>query len=82
MIHTSEWRKIMKKNIGNIERIVRIVAGAGIMSLAVIGPQSPWALLGAIPLVTGLVGWCPPYALLGISTCGKLGACDNKSCCA
>ena len=81
MIHTLDWRNIMKNNIGNIERIVRIVVGAGIMSLAVIGPQSLWALLGAIPLVTGLVGWCPPYALLGISTCGKTGACDNKSCC-
>lgn len=71
----------MKKNIGSIERIVRIVAGAGIMSLAVVGPQSPWALLGAIPLVTGLVGWCPPYALLGINTCGKSES-GKKSCCA
>ena len=69
----------MKNNIGNIERIGRIVVGLGIMSLAVVGPQSPWALLGAIPLITGLVGWCPPYALLGINTCGK---CDSgkKSC--
>ncbi|GAB4334871.1 MAG: DUF2892 domain-containing protein [Desulfobulbaceae bacterium] len=73
----------MKKNIGNIERIVRIVAGLAILSLTVVGPQSPWALLGIVPLVTGLVGWCPPYALLGISTCGKLGSCDSeKSCCA
>jgi len=72
----------MKRNIGNIERIIRIVAGAGIMSLAFVGPLSLWALLGAVPLVTGLIGWCPPYALLGISTCGKLGACDSKNCCA
>lgn len=71
----------MKKNIGNIERIVRIIVGAGILSLAVIGPQSPWALLGIIPLATGLIGWCPPYALLGISTCGKTGSCESKSCC-
>ena len=69
----------MKNNIGNIERIARIVVGAGILSLAVIGPQSPWALLGAIPLVTGIVGWCPPYALLGINTCGKCDA-GQKSC--
>lgn len=60
-----------KKNIGRIEWIARIVVGAGIMSLAFIGPQSPWALLGAFPFVTGLIGWCPPYALLGINTCGK-----------
>jgi len=59
------------KNIGGMERLVRVVAGAGIMSLAFIGPATPWAFLGAIPLVTGLTGWCPPYALLGFSTCGK-----------
>jgi len=72
----------MKRNIGNIERGIRIIAGLAIMSLAVVGPHSLWALLGIIPVLTGLVGWCPPYALLGISTCGKLGSCDKKSCCA
>ena len=69
----------MKKNIGSIERIGRIVVGLGIMSLAVVGPQSPWALLGAIPFITGLVGWCLPYALLGINTCGKCDA-GKKNC--
>lgn len=59
------------KNIGGTERAVRVLAGAGIMSLAVIGPGTPWAYLGAAPLLTGLIGWCPPYALLGFSTCSK-----------
>ncbi len=63
----------MKKNIGNVERGVRIAAGLLILSLAFWGPQSPWAYLGIIPLMTGLTGWCPPYALLGISTCKKEG---------
>ncbi len=72
----------MKKNIGNIERIIRIGAGAAILSLTVIGPQSPWALLGIVPLLTGIVGWCPPYHLLGINTCGKCTSGDEKSCCA
>jgi len=67
----------MKKNIGNVERIVRIVAGLIIMSLAFIGPQSPWAYLGVIPILTGLIGWCPPYALLGISTCKKSSSVVN-----
>jgi hypothetical protein len=61
----------MKQNIGNIERIIRIAVGLVIFSLAFIGPQSPWAYLGVIPLLTGLIGWCPPYAMLGISTCKK-----------
>jgi hypothetical protein len=59
----------MKRNIGTIERVVRIAVGLVILSLAFVGPQSPWAFLGAVPLLTGLIGWCPPYALLGISTC-------------
>jgi len=59
----------MKKNIGKNERIVRIIAGIGITSLAFVGPQTPWAFLGLVPLATGLIGWCPPYAVFGISTC-------------
>ena len=61
----------MKQNIHNIERIVRIVLGAGILSLVFIGPQSPWGWLGLVPLITGAIGWCPPYAMLGISTCKR-----------
>jgi hypothetical protein len=59
----------MKRNIGGVERIIRIIAGAGILSLAFVGPHSPRAYLGIVPLATGLVGWCPPYALFGVSTC-------------
>ena len=59
----------MKKNIGKAERVVRVVIGLGILSLAFVGPRSPWAYLGVLPVLTGAVGWCPPYALFGISTC-------------
>ncbi len=59
----------MKKNIGGIERAIRVILGAAILSLAFVGPKSAWAYLGIIPLATGLIGWCPPYALLGFSTC-------------
>jgi hypothetical protein len=59
----------MKKNVGSIERVIRVIAGIAILSFAFVGPQSPWAYLGIIPLATGLMGWCPAYALLGISTC-------------
>lgn len=61
----------MQQNIHNIERGVRVVAGLAIISLVFIGPQTPWGWLGVIPLATGLIGWCPPYALFGISTCKK-----------
>ncbi|MBY0563328.1 MAG: DUF2892 domain-containing protein [Hyphomonadaceae bacterium] len=60
----------MKTNEGTIDRVLRVAVGAGILSLAFIGPQTPWAYLGLIPIVTGLVGFCPAYALFGINTCG------------
>ncbi|MGE5085914.1 MAG: DUF2892 domain-containing protein [Bacillota bacterium] len=59
------------KNIGNTERVVRVVAGVVLTSLAFWGPTNPWFLLGIIPLATGLIGWCPPYQLLGINTAKK-----------
>ncbi len=73
---------VMKKNIGSIERIIRVVVGAAIVSLAFVGPQTPWAYLGIIPILTGIVGWCPPYSLLGISTCSRRDQeAGTGSCC-
>ncbi len=59
----------MKKNIGSWERTIRIIAGLFILTLTFVGPKTPWAYLGIVPLATGLAGWCPPYSLLGFSTC-------------
>lgn len=58
----------MQCNIHPVERIVRVVGGAFILSLAFWGPTTPWAYLGLVPLLTGTVGYCPPYALLGINS--------------
>lgn len=59
----------MERNIGDVERVVRVVAGLAILSLVFVGPQTLWGLFGIVPILTGLSGWCPPYQLLGISTC-------------
>lgn len=59
----------MKVNEGAFDRVLRVLVGAGVLSLAFIGPQTPWAYLGVIPLLTGLVGVCPLYSILGINTC-------------
>lgn len=59
----------MRMNEGTLDRVLRVVVGAGVLSLAFIGPQTPWGYLGIVPLLTGLAGYCPAYALLGISTC-------------
>jgi len=58
----------MKQNIHNVERVVRVIVGMVITSLVFIGPQSAWGWLGLIPVATGIIGWCPPYALFGFST--------------
>jgi len=59
----------MTQNIGNIERVIRIVGGLVLIALAATGTLGVWGWLGLVPLATGLVGWCPPYSLLGINTC-------------
>lgn len=64
----------MERNIGDIERVVRVVVGLGILSLVFVGPQTLWGLVGLVPVLTGVTGWCPPYQLLGISTCKRKGA--------
>ena len=57
------------KNEGTTDRILRVVAGAGLIALVFFGPQTLWGWIGLVPLVTGLVGTCPVYSLLGINTC-------------
>jgi len=58
----------MKKNIGAIDRIIRIIVGVAIIAVGIFF-QSWWGLIGVVPILTAGVGWCPPYALLGINTC-------------
>lgn len=59
----------MKKNVGGVERAIRVAAGVALIALAATGTVGVWGWLGVVPLATGLVGWCPPYALFGFSTC-------------
>ncbi len=61
----------MKVNESIKERVIRVIAGLIILSLVFVGPQSWWGLIGLVPLVTGLVGSCPAYSLLGISRCKR-----------
>jgi hypothetical protein len=58
----------LKMNVNNTERAVRVVIGLAILALAFVGPKSPWAFLGILPLLTGASGRCPPYALFGFTT--------------
>jgi len=57
----------MKANVGSIDQYIRYVIG---MSLLIIGVvyESVWGLIGIIPIMTALMSWCPPYALIGLKT--------------
>jgi hypothetical protein len=59
----------MTSNVGGIDRILRIVLGLVLIGLAATGTVGWWGWLGVVPLLTGAIGWCPPYAILGFNTC-------------
>ncbi|MEE4376485.1 MAG: DUF2892 domain-containing protein [Candidatus Competibacteraceae bacterium] len=59
----------MIKNIGTIDRTLRVIVGLALIALSVTGTTGPWGWIGIVPLVTALVGWCPAYTLFGIKTC-------------
>ena len=61
----------MKSNVGSLDRVLRIVVGLGLLSLFFFleGTAKWWGLVGLVPLGTGLMGSCPLYSILGLSTC-------------
>ncbi len=70
----------MKKNIGTVDAVIRIVLGLGLIAYGVMN-QSWIGAIGAIPLLTAFVGFCPIYCPLGLSTRGKGdGGCGGGSC--
>ncbi|MFD2233420.1 YgaP family membrane protein [Phaeospirillum tilakii] len=58
----------MEQNVGGIDRVVRLIAGAALIGLSVAGVIGWWGWLGVVPILGALVGWCPVYRLLGIKT--------------
>lgn len=59
----------MKLNVGGIDKILRIIVGLALIVWAAALGGPAWAWIGVVPLATGLMGWCPAYTLLGMSTC-------------
>lgn len=59
----------MTPNVGTVDRVLRIVAGAVLIGLAAFGVVGVWGYIGLVPLATGLFRFCPAYTLLGIRTC-------------
>jgi len=61
----------MERNESSVDRAARIVLGIVLLSLVFVGPETPWGLIGIVPLVTGLIGFCPLYRVFGLSTCPR-----------
>ena len=60
-------------NVCGIDKVLRIAGGAAVLALSFVGPFTqtlfPWGLFAAVPVVTGLIGWCPAYAIFGVAPC-------------
>ncbi len=59
---------MFQKNVGTIDRVLRIVIGIALIALAYLGKIGVWGYIGVIPLATGLMSNCMLYSLLGINT--------------
>lgn len=60
---------MFSRNVGGIDRVLRILVGLALIALAATGTVGLWGYIGVVPLLTGLIGWCPAYLPLGIKTC-------------
>ncbi len=59
------------KNVGGIDKVIRIIAGLALISLVFVGPKTALGWVGLVPLLTGLFNFCPLYTLIGLNTCKK-----------
>jgi hypothetical protein len=68
---------LFPRNEHVVDRVLRVMLGLVLLSLVLIGPRTAWGFVGLLPLVTGVIGSCPLYTLLGISTCRS--RCSGES---
>ncbi len=61
--------RFFQTNEGPLDRALRVAVGLGLLSIVFVGPQTPWGWLGIVPLATGLLGSCPLYSVMGVTTC-------------
>ncbi len=59
---------LLARNEGTVDRVLRVALGVALLFVAVTG-RGVWGYIGVVPLLTGLMGTCPLYSVLGISTC-------------
>jgi len=59
----------MTRNEGGLDRSIRVIVGLALIALTLTGRIGAWGWIGALPVLTGLIGWCPAYSLIGLKTC-------------
>ncbi|MEP0321071.1 YgaP family membrane protein [Bauldia litoralis] len=60
------------RNVGSVDRVIRIILGVALLAFFFMVPETPWhwvGLIGIVPLLTAVVGSCPLYSILGLTTC-------------
>jgi len=60
---------MFNRNIGSVDRVLRLVVGIALLAMVFVGPKTPWGWIGAVLIVTALINFCPLYRLFGIRTC-------------
>jgi len=63
----------MERNEGNVDRALRLAVGIALVVFALGGIIGPWGWVGLVPLLTGLIGFCPLYRVFGWTTCARGG---------
>ena len=61
----------MKKNIGTVDRTLRLIVGLVLVALVFVGPQTPWGWIGLVLIATASLRFCPFYPILKINTLDK-----------
>jgi len=62
---------VTELNVGNFDRMLRILLGFGLIGAAAAGALGTWAYLGVIPVATGMVAWCPLYRAIGVRSTAR-----------
>ena len=70
---------MMKKNVGGIDRVLRIVVGLVLIALAVAGQIGAWGWLGVLVLATGVFSFCGAYSLIGVNTCPMTDSTNSEA---
>ncbi len=62
---------MFSKNVGTVDRAIRIIVGIALVAAAATGTLGAWAYIGIVPIFTGAMGACPASSLSGLNTCKK-----------